>query len=335
MTTAEAERARKLLHDLHLHIQRTLIGARQRGAKRFAEVAAVTTADTLYRIDQISEEAIFDWFGAHWPKAWPVQLVMEGVEDGDLVTFPRGTSPARIRFTCIIDPIDGTRGLMYDKRSAWILTGLAPYRGAQTKLGDIEVAVMTELPTTKQWRADEFSAIRGRGRAGLHARGRDVRMGKAGKILVRPSTATDFKHGFASLVRFFPDGKALCAQLEEALWRELHGETKSSPLIFDDQYISTGGQLYELLMGHDRMIGDIRPRIFAKLGIRSSLTCHPYDICTELIFREAGGIVETPEGRPLNEPLNTTAAVSWIGYANEGLARQIRPVLRRLLKRYL
>ena len=28
--------------------------------------------------------------------------------------------------------------------------------------------------------------------------------------------------------------------------------------LFDDQYISTGGQLYELMMGHDRMIADVR-----------------------------------------------------------------------------
>jgi len=29
---------------------------------------------------------------------------------------------------------------MYDKRSAWILAGLAPQRGARTHLGDIVVA---------------------------------------------------------------------------------------------------------------------------------------------------------------------------------------------------
>ena len=49
------------------------------------------------------------------------------------------------------------------------------------------------------------------------------------------------------------------------------------------------------------MIGDIRPMVFAKLGIESSLTCHPYDICTELILREAGGIVETPQGGRLTK----------------------------------
>jgi hypothetical protein len=36
----------------------------------------------------------------------------------------------------------------------------------------------------------------------------------------------------------------------------------------------------------------------------------------------------------LRDPLNTTSPVSWIGYANEALAAQVRPVLRRLLKRF-
>jgi hypothetical protein len=164
----------------------------------------------------------------------------------------------------------------------------------------------------------------------------DLRTGRSKPITTRPSQATDFKHGFASFARFFPEGKALSAQIEEALWSELYGGAgRGSPLVFDDQYISTGGQLYELLVGHDRMIGDIRPLIFGKLKLASSLTCHPYDICTELILREAGGIVEAPDGKPLRDPLDTTSPVSWIGYANEALAAQVRPVLRRLLKRFL
>jgi fructose-1,6-bisphosphatase/inositol monophosphatase family enzyme len=336
MTKPQADRLRKRVEALHLHIRDAVIAARTREARHFAKVAAVTAADTIYHVDKISEAAIFAWFEEHWPKNWPVELVMEGIEDGEHVTFPRGTPVEKTRFKCIMDPIDGTRNLMYDKRSAWILTGIAPQRGRRNTLADIELAVMTELPTSKQWRADQISAVRGGGRRGLRARGVDLRTGRSEPITTRPSLATDFKHGFASFARFFPEGKALSAQIEEALWTELYGGAgRGSPLVFDDQYISTGGQLYELLVGHDRMIGDIRPLIFGKLGLASSLTCHPYDICTELILREAGGIVEAPDGKPLRDRLDTTSPVSWIGYANETLAAQVRPVLRRLLKRFL
>ena len=153
---------------------------------------------------------------------------------------------------------------------------------------------------------------------------------------VCPSQAKDFRHGFASLARFFPEGKSLLARIEEGLWDALYGlGSTSSPLVFDDQYISTGGQIYELLVGHDRMLGDLRPPVLRKLGYPSALVCHPYDICTALLLEEAGGVVETPEGEPLRVPLDTTSAVAWMGFANPGLAGQVRPLLKRLMKEHL
>ncbi|HRI82133.1 MAG TPA: inositol monophosphatase [Opitutaceae bacterium] len=326
------EQARKLLCTLQDHIRDTLVTARAKSGASFANIAAVTAADTIYQVDKITEEAIFHWFERHWPKAWPVQLIMEGVEDGDEVTFPRGTPVAKTICKCILDPIDGTRNLMYDKRSAWALAALAPQRGARNTLADITVAAMTELSTSKMWRSDQLSAVRGQG---VKARAFDLRTRRWAALKVRPSQATDFKHGFASIARFFPEGKALMAALEEELWDELYGlGSSSSPLVFDDQYIATGGQLYELVIGHDRMLGDLRPLAHAKLGMKSSLVCHPYDICTALILQEAGGIVEAPDGKPLRAPLDTTSAIAWMGYANPVLAKKVRPVLRRLIKKY-
>ena len=332
MTSSDLKKARLLLCSLQDRIRSTLIAARKRGGSRFAEIAAVTAADTIYHVDKISEEAILEWFSENWPKSWPVELVMEGIED-EPVTFPAGTPVAKTIWKCIIDPIDGTRNLMYDKRSAWILTGLAPQRGKRNHLGDIVVSAMTELPTSKMWRSDQVSGIRGLGAKGLVSTAHDVRTGRSSPLSLRPSGATDFRHGFASLTRFFPEGKALTAKIEEALWDELYGlGSSSSPLVFDDQYITTGGQIYELLCGHDRMIGDLRPLVLKKLGFVSSLVCHPYDICTELLLTEAGGIVEDGGGRALRAPLDTVSPVTWIGYANPVLAKTVRPILRRLIK---
>jgi fructose-1,6-bisphosphatase/inositol monophosphatase family enzyme len=331
MNAAQLDRARQLLCALQVDLRDKLAAARAKGGRSFAKVAEVTAADTIYQVDKISEAAIFAWFARHWPRAWPVELVMEGIEDG--TTFPRGTPVAKTIFKCIIDPIDGTRNLMYDKRSAWALAALAPQRGAKTHLGDIVVAAMTELPTSKAWRGDQLSAVRGRG---VVAEMHDVRTGKRRPLALRPSRARNFEHGFASIARFFPEGKALLGTLEEALWRELGVLGKNGgQLVFDDQYISTGGQLYELAIGHDRMLGDLRPPAYAKLKLGSaSLCCHPYDICTALILQEAGGIVEAPDGKPLRTRLDTTSPVAWMGYANPTLARTVRPVLRGLMKKY-
>jgi fructose-1,6-bisphosphatase/inositol monophosphatase family enzyme len=333
MTNASLQKARRLLCALQDHIRDEVIRARRgAAAKRFSQVAEVTEADTIYHIDKISEDAIFHWFERHWPKSWPVELVMEGVE-GEATTFPRGTPVSSTVWKCIIDPIDGTRGIMYDKRPAWSLAGLAPQRGSRTVLADILVAAMTELPTSKQWRSDQLSAVRG---GGVKAESMNVLDGTRQKLTARPSAATDFKHGFSSLARFFPDGKTLISSIEESIWSRVHRSGASgSPLVFDDQYISTGGQLYEVAVGHDRFVGDIRPIAFAKLGLASSLVCHPYDICTALVAKELGVVVEDPFGGEVRCPLDTTSPVSWVAFANPTLARKLRPILRQVLREKL
>jgi hypothetical protein len=331
MTKPSLDKARTLLCRMQDGIRDALLAARQRDHRVLSGIAAVTAADTIYQVDRIAEEAIMSWFATEWPKRWPVELVMEGLEDEAApTTFPKGTPVKDTLFKCIVDPIDGTRYFMGDKRSAWILTGLAPQRGAKNHLGDIVVAVMTELPTSKQARSDQLSALRG---GPLRATALDLQTGKRTQLKMSPSQARDYKHGFASVTRFFPDGLTLLAEFEEALWSEMHKGLKGdSPLVFNDQYITTGGQVYELIVGHDRMIADLRPLAFQKLGIPKKLVCHPYDICTALLLEAAGGVIESPEGKALRAPLDTTFPVSWVGYANPYLARITRPIIKRLCK---
>lgn len=320
----DQDQARRLLCRLQDVIRDSLRVAQRRGGWRLTRVTAVTPADTIYGVDRVGEHAVLAWFAKNWPKRWPVELVMEGLE-GKAVTFPRGTPVAQTLFKCILDPIDGTRSLMYDKRSAWSLAALAPQRGARTNLSDITVAVMTELPTSKAGFADQLSAVRGRG---VQAGRIDLRTGRRKKFTPRPSRAKDVAHGFASFAKFFPPGKAWLAEREEQLWRRLGAGGD----IFDDQYLSSAGQIYELLMGHDRFIADLRPLAFADLRLPAALSCHPYDICPALIAQELGCVVTAPDGKPLRAPLDTTTPVAWVGYANAPLARRIGPKLRKLLR---
>lgn len=134
----------------------------------------------------------------------------------------------------------------------------------------------------------------------------------------------------------FPEGRTLIAQIEEQIWDELVGlGATASPTIFDDQYISTGGQFYELLAGHDRFVGDIRPLVHAALDLDSTLVCHPYDVAAALVLTEAGIVYESPFGGFPDAPLDTTSPVAWFAYANETLAAQLRPVLTGVLGRSL
>ncbi len=328
---SDREPIRCLLQGLQRHLLQAIQDAR--AAHRRDELAAVseeTAADTIYAIDQVAEAAILDWFAAEWPSDLPVELVMEGLENGPEVTFPRGLPVEATQLKCIIDPIDGTRGIMYDKRAAWILCGVAPQRGNANTLADIEVAAMTEIPTSRQWRADSLSAVRG---AGLEARAIDLRdQMREQPVHLEASQATEVRHAFGTVSRFFPAALVLLGEVEEALWTRLYGRPRHpSPLVFNDQYISTGGQFYEILSGHDRFIADLRPLAFRKLGIEANLCCHPYDVACALLLEEAGCVIEHPDGRPLESPLDTTTPVSWVAYANPALADAIRPALQAVI----
>ena len=327
---------RQLLCDLGDATRDALIQAQKsQNIADFSAIAAQTDADTIYAIDRVSENQICTWFEQNWPAQAPVEVVMEGLEAGETLCFPRETKVENTIWKCILDPIDGTRGIMHDKRSAWSLAALAPQKGAQTNLSDIEIAAITELPTSKQWRADQISGVRGCGPEGLVCQAFNVLSGERSELKLRPSTAQNFAHGFASIARYFPEGKTLLSALETEIWDELVGlNAHSSPVIFDDQYIATGGQIYELMCGHDRMNGDLRPLALDKLGFDGSLACHPYDICAAFLAQELGVVIEKPDGSALDAPLDTTSRVVWMGYANENLAAQVRPLLARLMEKY-
>ncbi|NDV63058.1 inositol monophosphatase [Puniceicoccales bacterium CK1056] len=331
----ELERMRILLCELQNHLRKIICTARDADtAQALAGVAEVTPADTIYEIDKISESAIVAWFAEHWPAELPVELIMEGAEAHGAITIPKGTPIGETAWKCILDPIDGTRNMMYDKRAAWALAGIAPQRGGKNTLQDIAVAAMTALPTSREWRSDQLSAIRGEG---LFCTACDMRDGTSGPIEFHPSKASDCQHGFASVVRFFPDGLGLLGELEERLWKKLYPDAPGgSPLVFNDQYITTGGQLYELIAGHDRFIADLRPLVFKKLGLDGSLSTHPYDLAAALVAEEAGIVLVDPvSGKALNAPLDTTTPVAWVAFANEAIAAHIGPVLNKLIQEML
>jgi fructose-1,6-bisphosphatase/inositol monophosphatase family enzyme len=329
----EAERFRHLLCALGDAIRNQVVAHRERhGTAGLSEVVGRVTADVVYAVDRVGEDEVRAWLDRHWPAEQPVRLVMEGIEDDEVVVAPAGTAAGAVRWILIVDPVDGTRNLMYDKRPAWVLAALARAGSDGTaRLGDVVVAAMTEIPTTRQWRADQLSAVRGAGPAGVAAEAVDVRTLARTPITAVPSGSAELAHGFASFAHYLPDGKALLATVEQALWDELWPPDGEPRQIFEDQYICSGGQLHEVLAGRDRLVGDLRPLALARLGLPVALTAHPYDLCTSLVLTEAGGVFEDPRGGPVDVPLDTTSPVTWIAYANETLAGQVRPVLRRLV----
>jgi len=322
------------LRRLHELIRREVVEACERSeVEALAAVAREDEGDTIYAVDRISEELLIDFFEREVVPQAPLVLVAEGLPAGQVV-LPRGALEEECVWRIIVDPIDGTRGLMYQKRSGWVLTGVARNRGPETCLADIELAVQTELPLVKQHLSDAAWAVRG---GGAQAERFNRLTGERTSLVLRPSQSPTIAHGYAQVARFFPGAREELAAIDEEIVAGALGPVQPGKAhCFEDQYTSSGGQLYELMCGHDRFTADLRPLMEETLrarGLALGICCHPYDLCTELIAREAGVIVTDIGGGPLRARLSVEPDVAWAGYANEQVRAQVEPLLRAALVR--
>lgn len=313
---------------LHAHLRSAAI-------EEMSRATALQGGDTIYELDTRGEEILLP-FCQEWGRDTPFLLVAEGLPGQEEAESGRQlfgcTDAQAAQFILICDPIDGTRPLMYDKRSAWMLTGIAPNVGAEANLSHIEIAMQTELPTSRAALSDRLWAVRG---GGVQGETHNLISGETRAFTPRPSRADSIEGGFAAFAKFFPGSKGWLANLEEQLLlRVLGAPSDGQPQTFDDQYISSGGQMYELMAGRDRFNADLRPLAHARLhgGGSLRLCCHPYDVCAELIARECGVVITDEAGAPLRAPLDVHSPVMWIGYANETVQQQIEPTLLQLLR---
>lgn len=300
---------------------------------QLSEIVADDEGDTIFAIDKVSEEILIEFFEREIAAKVPIVLIAEGLENGKII-LPKNAKEEDCKWIVIVDPIDGTRGLMYQKRAAWILTGVAPNKGENTNLSDIEFAIQTEIPLVKQHLSDTLWAFRGEG-------GKAERFnrlsGESFDLKLKPSQSKTIAQGFAQISRFFPGVRDVLAEIDEEIVRNslglpVHGKAQC----FEDQYISTGGQIYELIAGHDRFTADLRPlmqKIIDERGLDLSICCHPYDLCTEIVAREFGVIITDGNGEMPKFGLDNEIDVAWVGYANSEIRNEIEPILQESLRK--
>ena len=319
------------LRAIHDAIRDAVVAAcEQTAMEQLAAPLGDEGGDTIFAIDRISEAVLLEQF-SELAARWSFVLVAEGMGATGRTLLQSSTTEDDAELRIIVDPIDGTRGLMYQKRPAWILTGVAPNRGAGTNLADVELALQTEIPLVKQHLCDTLWVIGG----DVGGERRNRISGARTPITPRPSRATTFSQGYGGIARFFPGARDVLAAIDDSVAERMLGPVqRGRALVFEDQYISTGGQLFELMMGHDRWIADLRPLVEPLLRQRGralGLCCHPYDLCTESIARAAGVVVTDEDGERLTAPLDVSTDVAWIGVANAPLRERLWPVLREVL----
>jgi len=298
-------------------LQEARVGFRPELADRPGDWGA---GDVSYAVDDVAEAALTA-FGEDLARLHPLTLVSEGP---GVVPFagPSGAVPLR----ALIDPIDGTRSLMHDMRSAWALTGVAVDGGEATRLSDIEVAMQTELPTTS---AAVYHVLIARKGAGARIERRAV---VTGELLEEGPLQTpaelSLENGYVSFTRYLAVERPLVAELERSFLEHALTKHELDPrLMYDDQYLCSAGQLYLVTTGRYRMLADLRGWL-RRTHQLANFTAKPYDLSALLIYREAGAVVLDEAGADLDAPFDTETALSVVAYPNAALRAAFEPSLR-------
>lgn len=319
----------ELLIQLGLAVNKKCTALLCEGLSELNKEVKVSPADIIYQIDIEAEEEIIAILNTRASEFGGIELIAEGIGDNDLSFYPPDCKNPELKIIC--DPIDGSRGLMYGKRSAFFLAAAGP--ATANSLKELPVSVMVELPIPKQTEFDVLSARRGEG---ICVTRYDMDF-HSHEIDLSPSKASSVEGGFMSMARFCYPGKDLISRIEEGFLDSLFESRQAEHLpVFEDQYISTGGQLYELICGHDRFTTDFRASMysyFAQVGKKQGQVCHPYDMAALLIAEEAGLIITDVQGESFDCPLSTENNIDWIGYANEDIRQQCEKVLQDLLRK--
>jgi fructose-1,6-bisphosphatase/inositol monophosphatase family enzyme len=292
--------------------------------------------DVTFALDAATESVIDRWLDAV-ARREPLSLLTEdegwrhrGPGPGGSVVELPGFDHGGPRIA--IDPIDGTRHLMSDLRSAWTIVSYAPPGSAEPRLSDVSLGLVSEIPDTRAARYRRLWAERGLG-ARL-----EERLLEDGRLLDqrRLTTGQDARpdHGYFSFFRYLPAQRPALAAIEARFFERLARlEGADVRSCYDDQYICSGGQLVLLALGTYRLAADLRGWLGTRLPGIPAIATHAYDIAgAVLVAREAGVVVEAVDGAPLDFPIDCTSPVSFVAWTNRATGDRLRRHLSAALE---
>jgi fructose-1,6-bisphosphatase/inositol monophosphatase family enzyme len=230
----------------------------------------------------------------------------------------------------VVDPVDGTRHLAFDMRSAWTVIGLAGPGEDAPHMSELILGEVSELPDSRAAHYRRLWATAGGGcRFELRALGDDLVL-RESALVADDDDRVD--HAYMPFFAYHPETRPEIDRIAADFFRRLAvSENADIAHCYDDQYIASGGQLALLAMGTYRMIVDPRADLAARSG-RPTQTAHPYDLAgAVLCAREAGCIVTTLEGSTLDFELDATSNVGFVGFANAQTGGRLLPYLMAAL----
>jgi hypothetical protein len=292
------------------------------GFSELVRATAVGVGDTTFGLDEEPERIVARW-AESLALETPLSVLTEDRGWRHLGPSPGGWSElpsfdhSGPRFA--IDPVDGTRNLMFDIRSAWASIAMAPPGPHTPRLSDVCLGYLRELPDS---RAGEARLLIGRPRRKQCTLERLILSDEPEALVLQTEDLTadseaKVSGGFFPFFRYHPDTREELARIEASFFARLE-ENEGANLreIYDDQYISNAGQLVLLAQSKYRMIADLRAWVAAKRE-RPSVTSKPYDVAAAIpIARAAGAVVTSATGDELDFELDATSPVSFVGWVN-------------------
>jgi len=335
-----------------------VIAAANGGAARLADIAGAGVGDTTFALDVEPEAVVLAW-SQECARRSPLSVLTEESGWRHLGPGPDGSLSTLEGFDhggpcVIVDPVDGTRNLMFDLRSAWCEIALVPPLAGRTEAphqSEVAAGLLVELPPS---RAGRGLRLRGwcQGWAPADAPGTDPMRPEHGCIedlFELPSDATGdllligtrvlevdddrrVDNGFLPFFRYHPHQRAPLAAVEAAFFARLEAhEGAHLRDVYDDQYISNAGQLVLLAQGRYRFIADLRAAL-ARTDGGPPVTSKPYDLAGAVVCaRGAGAVVHDAHGADLDFPLDATTPVAWVAYHNPATADRLAPHLAACL----
>ncbi|HED66028.1 MAG TPA: hypothetical protein ENJ09_10805 [Planctomycetes bacterium] len=275
--------------------------------------------DWTFGLDLPSERWIDAWLDERSSEG-PISLLTEDRgwrhrgPDGELEGFDHGGP--RIA----IDPVDGTRNLMADLRSAWTVVSFAPAGPGPPRLSDLTGGILSEIPPPSCERVRALWASEGV--CTLEERSGD----RTTRVPLRADGDDRADHGYFPFFRFDPTLRPDLALLEARFFARLaHHEGSELDSIFDDQYISNAGQLFLTATGTYRMVVDARALVARRAG-RATTTSKPYDVAGAILCARAAGVELTAaDGSELDFPIDAVTPVDFVAYANAPTRARLEP----------
>jgi fructose-1,6-bisphosphatase/inositol monophosphatase family enzyme len=331
-------RLEALCRDIREATRRTMADALAAGDESsVARPVAQGAGDVTYGIDRASERVLERWLETT-ARFEPVSLLSEETGWRHMAPSSGGAREARDVGgfdhggpRIVVDPIDGTRNLMTDLRSAWTVLGIAGPGARAPRMSDIGGGIVCEIPDSRAARGRVIAAVRG-GACSIQ----DERLDgdpTAARRELRTGADARVDHGYFPFFKYLADMRPAISAIEARFFERLAThEGADVRNCYDDQYISNGGHLALLALGTYRMIADLRAHVAARRG-RPTMTTKPYDIAGAVVCARAAGCVITDVGGgELDFPIDVSTPVSFVGWVNAATRERLEPHLFHALR---